>query len=363
MEEKEGVFDFLVENGKIKQIKENITPSTDCQIIDGTDCYLTPGLIDCHTHLGMYDEGTGSAGHDANESSEKMTPEVRAIDGVYVQDIGFEEARKYGVTTVAVLPGSRNVIGGVISVIKTMSESVCVSEIKRDSGLKIALGENPKTTHGLTRLGIMSHLRSLFHSVKQKMNEKDFMPSFYEENVVRALKREIPIHVHAHRADDILSSLRFAKEFNLELRIEHATEGHLVIDELKKYHEEHGLYICLGPTMTRRSKVELQNKTWETYGAIAKANIPFSITTDHPYLPIQYLSTAAAFSVKEGLDEKIALESITKQPAKSLGVYERIGSLKEGKDADFVLWSGHPFHYKTHVKATYINGVCHYEKK
>ncbi|TMU86888.1 amidohydrolase [Bacillus sp. BHET2] len=350
----------LIKDGKIKQIfPHSIDSSGHASVYDCQGKFLLPGFIDSHTHLGLYDEGTGWAGNDANETIEPMTPHIRAFDGVYPLDPGFKDALKYGVTTVNVMPGSANVIGGTTSVIKTHGFNIQSMLIKETSGLKIALGENPKRIHSngnndsITRMGIMGMLREAFFKAKYCDQPEELRVA----PLVSALKREIPVRIHAHRADDILSAVRFAEEFNLDLRIEHCTEGHLISDEL------HGknLKVSVGPTFTRRSKVELKNKSWITYQKLTESGVEVSITTDHPYTPIQYLNMCAAITVREGLDEQKALEGITILPARNLGVSDRIGSIDVGKDADLVLWSHHPFHFMSKPLVTFVNGEIAYQ--
>jgi imidazolonepropionase-like amidohydrolase len=352
--------DLLVEDGKIKAIGFQMEADTNTEIIDCKEKYLFPGFIDVHTHLGLYDEGTGWAGNDANETIETMTPHTRAIDSVYPLDPGFRDAITHGITTVHVMPGSSNVIGGTTSVIKTHGKNISKMIIKETAGLKIALGENPKRIHShgnkesITRMGIMGMLREAFYKAKHCDNIADFrvIP------IIQALKREIPVRIHAHRADDIISAIRFAEEFNLDLRIEHCTEGHLIVEELKGKN----LKVSVGPTLTRRSKVELKNKSWETYKILNDIGVEVSITTDHPYTPIQYLNICASIAVREGLSEQKALEGITILPARNLGVDNRVGSLEIGKDADIVLWNHHPFHYLAKPLLTMVNGEIIYTK-
>lgn len=351
---------ILIKDGKIKHIYLNsVESSRDTSVYDCKGKFLFPGFIDSHTHLGLYDEGTGWAGNDANETIEPMTPHIRAFDGVYPLDPGFKDALKYGVTTVNVMPGSANVIGGTTSVIKTYGSTIRSMLIKETSGLKIALGENPKRIHStgnndsITRMGIMGMLREAFFSAKYCDQPEELRVA----PLVSALKREIPVRIHAHRADDILSAVRFADEFNLDLRIEHCTEGHLISEE---FHGKN-LKVSVGPTFTRRSKVELKNKSWITYQKLTEAGVEVSITTDHPYTPIQYLNMCAAIAVREGLDEHKALEGITILPARNLGVSDRIGSIEMNKDADLVLWSHHPFHFMAKPIITMVNGEIAYQ--
>lgn len=354
------VGDVFVENGKIKAIGKDLHKHMDLSeiaVVQAEQKHLYPGFIDAHTHLGLYDEGTGWAGNDANETVDPLTPYIRAIDGVYPLDKAFSEARESGVTTVQVMPGSANVIGGITSVIKTAGHNIEDMIVRHPAALKMALGENPKKIHSndksITRMGIAGMIRGAF------IQEGKKIPNFYNEHIHMARQRKIPVRIHAHRADDILTAVRLAKEFNLDLRIEHCTEGHLVADELAGLN----LAVSVGPTMTRRSKVELRNKSWEVYRKLVDKGVKVSITTDHPYTPIQYLNVCAALTVREGLTEQEALEGITINPAQNLGVEERVGSIECGKDADLVLWEEHPFHYTAKVLWTMINGDFVYKKK
>lgn len=346
--------DVLVEDGKIVNVGKNIATGTNIKMIDCGELFLLPGLIDVHTHLGLYDEGTGWAGNDANETAEALTPHIRAIDGVYPFDTAFSDAVKNGITTVHIMPGSANVIGGTTSVIKTTGKNIQNMIVREIAGLKIALGENPKRIHSngkndsITRMGIMGMLREAFYQARHSSQPEDLRTA----PIIMALNREIPVRIHAHRADDIITALRFAEEFNLDLRIEHCTEGHLVADELAGLN----LKVSVGPTFTRRSKVELKNKTWKTYQELSSRGIEVSIITDHPYTPIQYLNLCAGIAVREGLPEQKALEGITILAAKNLKIDDKLGSIEVGKDADLVLWSHHPFHFLAKPKWTMIGG-------
>ncbi|MDX5476716.1 MAG: amidohydrolase [Bacillaceae bacterium] len=352
--------DVLIKNGKIEQIAHSIANENGWPEIDCNGKLLFPGFIDVHTHLGLYDEGTGWAGNDANETIEPLTPHIRAIDGVHPLDQGFQDALMYGVTTVHIMPGSANVIGGTTSVIKTAGVNITDMCVNETAGLKIALGENPKRMHSqgnkdsITRMGIMGMLREAFYEAKYCDN----IDGLRVKPIIQALKREIPVRIHAHRADDILSAIRFGDEFDLDIRIEHCTEGHLIASHLKG----RNLKVAVGPTMTRKSKIELKNKSWKTYQALTDQGVEVSITTDHPYTPIQYLNICAAIAVREGLGEQKALEGITITAARNLQVEDRVGSIEIGKDADLVLWSHHPFNFLAKPLWTMVEGEIIYQK-
>ncbi|WP_345242952.1 amidohydrolase [Pontibacillus salipaludis] len=346
--------EVLIEDGKVKAIGQTVDGGSDDEVIDGQGLYLFPGFIDVHTHLGLYDEGTGWAGNDANETIEPMTPHIRALDSAHPLDSAFQDARQFGITAAHIMPGSANVIGGTTSVIKTVGKNITNMLLKETAGLKLALGENPKRIHSqsrddsITRMGIMGMLRETF--IRAQWCEYPEDPR--NKPIIQALKREIPVRIHAHRADDIMSAVRFAEEFQLDLRIEHCTEGHLIAEELAG----RNLQVAVGPTFTRRSKVELKNKSWETSRALTEQGIHVSITTDHPYTPIQYLNVCAALAAREGLSPQKALEAITILPARNLGVDDRVGSIEVGKDADLVLWNGHPFDFMAKPIWTMIDG-------
>ena len=345
----------VIEDGKIKDFGPDIPIPPDAEMIDGKNGELYPGFIDIHTHLGLYDEGTGWAGSDANETIEAVTPHLRAIDGAHPLDPAFFNARKAGVTTAHIMPGSANMIGGTTSVIKTVGHTINKMILKETAGLKLALGENPKRVHSqsrnasITRLGIMGTLRETFYAAVESTTPNHLRV----KPILQALNREIPVRIHAHRADDIITALRFAREFNLDLRIEHCTEGHLIIDELSAWDD---LQVSVGPTFTRMSKIELRNKTWQTYHILHDHGIKVSIMTDHPYTPIQYLNVCAALAAREGMSMEDALRGITITPAKNLGIDDRVGSIEKGKDADFVLWNGHPFEFMSKPIWTMIDG-------
>ncbi|MBP3949631.1 amidohydrolase [Bacillus suaedae] len=354
----------LINEGKIVQVGTNLAIPEQAEIIDVAGKYVTPGLIDVHTHLGVFSEGLGEAGHDFNETTSATTPYVRAIDGINPFDRGFEDARMAGVTTVQIMPGSANVIGGEMSIVKTQGTIVDEMIVRSPSGMKAAFGENPKRVHGgkgklpITRMGVAALFRQQFMKAQDYMKKVDAGEikdrDLGMEQLVKVLRKEIPLRAHAHRADDIVTLLRLIKEFDLDATIEHCTEGHLITS----YIASHNIRVSVGPTMTSRTKQELNNKGFHTLIELEKAGVPFSITTDHPVVTIDHLITSAVTAVKYGLSEETALKSITIRAAEHLGIENQVGSLEENKDADLVIWNAHPLSGQAIVEKTFINGEC-----
>lgn len=352
---------LIIEDGKIKKVLRRKRIPKNAEIINVKDKFITPGLIDAHTHIGMVEKGAGRDYADLNESTNPSTPNIRAIDGFYIDDPAIEEARKSGITTVYITPGSSNPIAGVGSVIKLKKGYLKDIILKEIAGLKLSFGENPKNTYGakgkrpITRMAISAIIRETFYKAKsycEKRRKKEQKLDY--EILCLALNGKIPIRAHAHRKDDILTALRIGEEFNLSIIIDHSTEGHIVLEELK---EAKNLVGCVsGPHMYFPWKVELKNNTFKNPGILSKSGLPVAITSDHPFTPIEYLPLYAALAHKEGMDEIESLKSITITPATLLGVDKRVGSLENGKDADFVIWSHHPFDIKARAVEVYIDG-------
>jgi len=350
----------LVEDGKIKGVGEKLDFSADCDVIDADGKVLTPGLIDVHTHLGVHEQGVGREGADFNETLSVVTPEVRAIDGINPREEGFETAREAGITTVQVMPGSANVLGGEMLVLKTVGDVIDKMVISHPSGMKAALGENPKrqgpgssSDKPMTRMGIAAKLRAKLMETQDYIEHDQKKRDLGLEQLAKVLRKEIPLRVHAHRADDIVTILRIKEEFDIDITIEHCTEGHFIPDYVAK----HDVKVSIGPTMSTKSKVELKDKTWETVKTLTDAGVSCSVTTDHPVVGIEYLLFSAMNVMKHGLTEQQALQTITLNAAKHIGVDNRVGSIEEGKDADLVLWSGNPFDVRNHVEQVFIDGV------
>lgn len=368
---KEGSL-LIDEQGKIKEIGAINIPE-NATVIDGTGKVVMPGMIDAHGHAGVYEEGLGFEGADGNEMTDPITPHLRALDAINPHEEGISDALKAGVTAMCILPGSANVVGGQGVVVHLHGNTVEDMIIEEDGGLKIAFGENPKRVYSgqkkspSTRMATAAILRenlvkaqNYMAKLEQAKADPDKAPErdLRMEVFVRVLKREIPVRAHAHRADDIMTALRIAKEFNLRISIEHCTEGHKITKELK----EAGVWALVGPTISNRSKVELQELSFNTLKVLWEAGIPVTITMDHPVVPVGYLPTAAGYAVKSGLPYEEALKAITLNPAKVLGIDDRYGSLEVGKMADLVLWSGDPLEIQSEVEQVYIHGELVYQR-
>lgn len=349
---------LLIKDGKFLSFVFNDAIPEHCRRIDARGKIVTPGLIDVHTHLGVTEQGVGKEGYDINETSHSITPEIRALDGINPMESGFSDARKSGVTTVQVMPGSANIIGGEMVVLKTAGNIVDYMIVREPSGMKAALGENPKRVHGergkqpVTRMGLVAKLRETLIQAENYMKNRQAARHLGMENLVKVLRKEIPLRIHAHRADDIVTALRIKREFDIDITIEHCTEGHKIADFIA----ENGVRVSVGPSMSSRSKVELQDKNWSTVKVLLDAGVPCAITTDHPVIGIEYLITSAIHAIRGGITEQQALRAITLDAAKHLGVDSKVGSIEKGKDADFVIWSGNPFDLRSQVEKVFIDG-------
>lgn len=346
---------------------ENFKERKEEKILDVNGAWVLPGLIESHAHIGITEEKWGAIGDDCNEETNPLTPTLRAIDAVNPMDQAFHDAIKAGITSVMTGPGSSNVVGGQFVFMKTQGRCVDNMAIKSPAAIKVAFGENPKTTYGnqnilpSTRMGTAALLRKvLFEAVQYKRDKEEGKldkDDFEMEPWIPVLNKEIPLKAHAHRADDILTAIRIAKEFDLDITIDHGTEGHLIVDEIK----ESGFPVIVGTDLTSRSKLEVQNMDFKTNKVIHDADILFSITTDHPVALVQYLPICAGLAVREGLPMDVALKAITINAAKICRVEDRVGSLKEGKDADIVVFSANPLETFTKTLYTIIDGKIIYQ--
>jgi len=352
----------ILEIGSMADYKQ-----TNEEIYDVAGKYVFPGFIDAHTHLGMFEDSMGFEGDDGNEESDPITPHLRAIDAINPNDRYFTEAKLAGITTVASGPGSANPISGQFCAMKTHGTVIDDMIIKAPVAMKFSFGENPKTVyHGknqqpITRMATAALIRETLKKAQEyaeninlaKENPDDYDKPDYDaklESLLPVLTGELPVKAHAHRADDIATALRIAKEFNLNMTIEHATEGHLLPEKLQD------VSCQLGPTLSDRSKPELKNMTFDTYHILAEQGTPVSVITDHPVIPINYLPLCAALAVKHGMNETDALKAITINPAKALGIDGKVGSLKIGKDADIVIFDQFPLDLMAKAEAVFING-------
>jgi imidazolonepropionase-like amidohydrolase len=362
------IGDIAIDKGKIVEIGENIAGSQADTVFDAGGKWVMPGIVDAHCHIGMWEDSIGFEGADGNEMTDPCTPHLRAIDGINPADRSFLEARESGVTAVVTGPGSANVIGGQFVAMKTYGRYMDEMIIKAPAALKGAFGENPKRVYNdqkkspSTRMATAAIMRESLISAldyrkkvqKAKAEAKDEPDrDLKKEAILMVLDKKIPMKVHAHRADDIMTALRIAEEFDIPVTIDHCTEGHLIPDLLR----EHNARIIIGPHFTERTKVELKNLSFKAPGILHKAGIKFAIMTDHPVIPIQYITVCAALSVREGLDEEEALRAITINAAELTGIADRVGSLEKGKDADIAVFSGNPLDFRTKAEAVFINGV------
>lgn len=368
----------VVTDGVITALGPEVAVPDGAEVIDAAGKWVLPGFIDAHTHLGVSEEAEGWAGQDTNELTDPVTAQVRALDAINPAELGFSDALTGGVTAVCVNPGSGNVIGGLCVAIHTHGRTVDEMVLKSPAGLKSALGENPKRVYGdrkqtpATRLGTAAVLRKAFVDAQNYQAKKAAAASGASDDgqgtdtegkpfdgrdlkleaLVSVLDREIPWRQHSHRADDIATALRVADEFGYRLVIDHGTEAHLIADLLA----DKGIPVLIGPLFTSRSKVELRNRSLANPGRLAKAGVEISIITDHPVVPIHFLVHQATLAVKEGLDPTIALQAITINPAKVMGVQDQVGSLVVGKLGDVVIWSGDPLDVMQRAETVYIRG-------
>lgn len=337
------------ENGKIVSVGEKIDEAPDMTVIDAHGRLVTPGCVEAHCHIGVDNTAMRWEGADYNEKSDPVTPHMRAIDGINPLDEAFEDAVRCGVTSACTGPGSANVVGGTFAAIKLVGKRVDKMIIKNPVAMKCAFGENPKGAYGqngrkapVTRMGTAALLRELLTKAKNyaEAKEKGDNPTFdiKLEAMIPVIKKEIPLKAHAHRADDIFTAIRIAKEFDVRLTLDHCTDGSLIADELA----EEGYPAFIGPSFGKKSKIELSHKDFKTVSDLHSAGVPVSIITDAPVTPLQYLPMCAGFATKAGMPYDEAWKAITINPATQTGIGDRVGSLEVGKDADIVIWRDDP---------------------
>lgn len=370
------VGDVAIENGKIVAVGQNLSYG-DAEVRDVTGMTVMPGIVDPHCHIGMWEDAIGFEGADGNECTNPITPELRAIDAINPYDRCFEEAAAGGVTTCVTGPGSANVIGGQFVAIKTYGDSVEDMVLRFPVAVKAAFGENPKRVYNgknqtpSTRMATAALMRKALIEA-QEYNEKlergkadpEKMPerNLGKEILARVIRRELPMKIHAHRADDILTAIRICREFKLRYTLDHCTEGYLITDKLKEALGEDCEGIIVGPLLTDRSKIELKNLSFKAPKVLEQAGIEYAMMTDHPVTPEQYLPICTAVAVREGASEEGALKAITINAAKITGIADRVGSIEVGKDADIAVFSGHPFNFRSRCVLTLVNGKVAHEE-
>ncbi|MGE5529114.1 MAG: amidohydrolase [Patescibacteria group bacterium] len=357
----------LVEDGRIKAVAENLAVPDGAETVAGRGWLLTPGIIDAHCHLGIGEEGIGFEGEDYNEMTDPVTPHMRVIDGINPEEMGMRDAAEGGVTTVCLAPGSANVIGGQVAVLKTYGAAVDGMVLSFPAGVKAAFGENPKRVYHsqkktpMTRMGTAALLREALvkaQNYRRKLEAAAKDPDKAEDRDLKSeallpvLERRIPLRAHAHRADDILTAVRIASEFGIEIVIEHCTEGH----KLAPFLAERGIPAVVGPSLSTRVKYELREKTFATPGILARAGVRVALMTDAPVIPIEHLPLCAGLAVRSGMPEDEAWRALTINPAAILKLEHRLGSIEPGKDADLVLWDGDPFDTRTWPRMVWIGG-------
>ncbi len=340
---------LIGDDGKIVAVAAEIEAPEGAEIIDAEGRLVTPGCVEAHCHVGLHNQAVGWEGHDVNDSTDPLTPQLRAIDSINPMDDGLAWALRGGVTTACTGPGSANVVGGTFTAIKMHGKRVDKMIVKEPIAMKCAFGENPKRCYGqgskktpMTRMGTAALLRELLFKTRRYMEDKAAgkNPGFDMklEAMIPVMEGKIPLKAHAHRADDILTSIRIAKEFGVRITLDHCTEGALIADELA----EEGLPAFVGPSFGSRSKIELINKSFTTPAVLHDAGVPFSIITDAPVTPIQCLTMCAGLAAASGLDMEEAWRAITINPAIQTGIADRVGSLEAGKDGDVVIWTDDP---------------------
>ncbi len=360
--------DLLIKNGKIEEIAPSISKTDAMEVLDAEHLFVFPGFIDAHSHIGISEEKETGIGDECNENTLPATPFLRAIDSIHPFDSAFHNALASGVTGAMIGPGSSNPIGGQFAFLKTHGRCVDDMVVLAPSAIKIAFGENPMTTYGTngnipsTRMGIAGLIREeLFNArqyladTKKNSGQKNFRLECYRE----LFEKKIPLKAHVHRTDDICTAIRIAKEFDLDLTLDHCTEGHLIAEEIA----ESGFPAIVGPSMAARSKREVSRSDFNTAGILKNNGILVALTTDHPVCRLQYLPLCAALAVKEGMTEYDALRAITLDAARICRVDHRLGSLSVGKDADLCLWNGNPLDVQSSVVTALINGEVVWKKE
>ncbi len=363
---------LLIKDGKIYKLDREIEAEQDqlSETIDATNCWVMPGLIESHCHIGITEEKKGFEGDDCNEMKKPLTPQIRGLDAINPMDSAFHNAISSGITSMMIGPGSSNVVGGQFVFIKADGRSIDDMVVLQPAAMKTAFGENPKGNYNelgmipTTRMTMAAMLREELFDAKAyqrrkenaELNGDEFEADFQKECWLPVLRKDIPLKAHVHRADDILTAIRIAKEFDLDMTLDHCTEGHLIAKEIMAS----GFPAIVGPTIASRNKIEVQNMDFKTAGILHRNGVKVSICTDHPVSRIQYLPICAGFAAKEGLGIEEGLKAITINAAEICRVSHRVGSLEVGKDADIAIFDGNPMEVFTKSLFTIINGEVIY---
>ena len=357
--------DVLIEGGRIAAIGTNLTVPEGTDIIDASGLQVYPGMVEAHGHIGLDGWAVGYEGRDYNEYNDPVTPQLRAIDAINPFDEALRDAALGGVTTLCTGPGSSNVLGGTFAAFKPVGTCVDDMVLIPEAAMKCAFGENPKRCYkdkGISsRMNTAAKLREMLFKAREYMEKLDAAgddpakrPAFDMKlhALIPVLRGQIPLKAHAHQANDILTAVRIAREFGVRLTLEHVTEGALIVDELKKA----DVPLAVGPTFGQPSKIELKNKSWRTPAILNAAGCRVSIITDSPVTEQKHLRFCAAMAIESGMPEFDALRAITINPARHIGVQDRVGSLEVGKDADIVLTDGSLFSLQTRILSVWIDG-------
>ena len=366
-----------IEDGKIMAVGDMRTCRSDIlwendevQIVDAKGNLVMPGIIEAHCHMGITEEKKGMEGDDCNENVDPVTPYLRAIDAINPMDAAFNDAIQAGITSAMIGPGSANVVGGQFAFLKTHGRCIDKMVVKAPAAMKVAFGENPKVNYSgqnvspSTRMAIAAMLREELVKAREyytrKKADPEMAPDFRYECWIPVLNGEIPLKAHVHRADDILTAVRIAKEFGLRMTLDHCSEGHLIMEELR----EAGFPAIVGPDMASRNKIEVKNMAFKTAGILSRKGILTAVTTDHPVSKIQFLPICAGLAVKEGMSPEEGMRSITINAARICGVDDRVGSLTAGKDGDVVIFDGNPMEVFTRTLCTIIEGkIVYYDEE
>lgn len=357
------VGDILIKGGKIAQIGGNLSVM-DAEVFDAAGMDVYPGFIDAHTHIGMFGY-SAPVSQDDVDLYDRCTPQQRGIDCINPEEPSFRAALEAGVTCVCVGPGSVGCIGGTHLALKTHGHRIDDMIVKDPVAMKVAFGENPKKAskdHISTRMDIASTIRDTLNRTKEylRLKEDGKQPKYDSklEALIPVIKKEIPLKAHAHRKDDIFTAIRIAKECDVRLTLEHTTDSCGIEQELAK----EGYPIAVGPYFSQPKKSENQNLDPANAVALIEAGCRVSVTTDSPIVAEKYLPLCAGLLMREGLDEFRALQTITTNPAKHLGIDAVVGSIEVGKDADLVIAKGCPMQMTVKPEAVFVNGKLVYSR-